>query len=199
MRTVDTLKEEQTRAEIINAAQKLFQKYGLDKTTMEDIAAAAGKGKSTLYYYYPSKDDVFYAVINKERSEVLETLTTAIKYQKSPAGQLRAFFLARFYEVKRRVNLYSVMLQEGGKHPALFARIQRESNTAELEMMKKILLDGIKAEEFKSITKDDCESLALAGITMQRGLEANIVLSGELPPEELRLETTIEVFIRGLR
>ena len=38
MRTVDTLKEEQTRAEIVGAAQKLFQKYGLDKTPMEDIA-----------------------------------------------------------------------------------------------------------------------------------------------------------------
>jgi AcrR family transcriptional regulator len=152
-----------------------------------------------LYYYYPSKDDVFYAVINKERIEVTETLTTAIKYQKSPAAQLRAFFLARFYEVKRRINLYSVMLQENGKHTALFTRIQRESNTAELEMMKKILFDGINAGEFKSITKDDCESLAVAGIMMQRGLEANIILSGALPPEELRLETTIEVFIRGLR
>jgi hypothetical protein len=91
------------------------------------------------------------------------------------------------------------MLQENGKHTALFTRIQRESNTAELEMMKKILFDGINAGEFKSITKDDCESLAVAGIMMQRGLEANIILSGALPPEELRLETTIEVFIRGLR
>ena len=45
-------KEEQLREESITAAQKLFQQYGLHKTTMEDIAKAMGRGKSTLYYYY---------------------------------------------------------------------------------------------------------------------------------------------------
>ncbi len=36
---------------------------------MEDIAKAAGKGKSTLYYYYTSKDEIFNAVIEDEMHE----------------------------------------------------------------------------------------------------------------------------------
>ncbi|OYW78704.1 MAG: TetR family transcriptional regulator, partial [Sphingobacteriia bacterium 32-37-4] len=46
------VKEEIFKEDIIREAQKLFQAYGLKKTTMEDIAKALGKGKSTLYYYY---------------------------------------------------------------------------------------------------------------------------------------------------
>ncbi|WP_461492021.1 TetR/AcrR family transcriptional regulator, partial [Pontibacter sp. HJ8] len=51
-------KDEAIKTEILNEAQKLFRHFGWTKTTMEDIAKATGKGKSTLYYYYKSKDDI---------------------------------------------------------------------------------------------------------------------------------------------
>ena len=54
---------------IIDAAKKLIQQYGLNKTTMEDIAKAAGKGKSTLYYYFKSKEDIFDEVIKQEMDD----------------------------------------------------------------------------------------------------------------------------------
>ena len=53
---------------IIAAATTLFSRFGLDKTTMEDIAKAAKKGKSSLYYYFKSKEQVFAEVIRKEIS-----------------------------------------------------------------------------------------------------------------------------------
>ena len=50
------------KAAILQAAERLFQKWGINKTTMEDIAHEARKGKSTLYYYFKSKEDVLEAV-----------------------------------------------------------------------------------------------------------------------------------------
>ncbi|MAR30241.1 MAG: hypothetical protein CMG24_04830 [Candidatus Marinimicrobia bacterium] len=44
---------------IIDSALSVFNKLGIDKTTMSEIASEAGFGKATLYYYYPSKDDVY--------------------------------------------------------------------------------------------------------------------------------------------
>ena len=38
---------------------------------MEDIAHEAGKGKSTLYYYYKSKDEIFEAMITDEFSNII--------------------------------------------------------------------------------------------------------------------------------
>jgi len=52
---MDAKKDELIKAAIIEAARRVFQKWGLKKSTMEDIAEEAGKGKSTLYYYFKSK------------------------------------------------------------------------------------------------------------------------------------------------
>lgn len=63
-------KDELIKTEILREAQKLFVHYGWSKTTMEDIAKAAGKGKSTLYYYYKSKEQIFDNVVTREMEEV---------------------------------------------------------------------------------------------------------------------------------
>jgi AcrR family transcriptional regulator len=68
-------KDDIIKDDILKEAQKLFQQFGVKKTTMEDIAKAMGKGKSTLYYYYCSKEDIFDAVITKEMDEVFERVS----------------------------------------------------------------------------------------------------------------------------
>jgi AcrR family transcriptional regulator len=60
MKTHDSDREDLVRDEILRAARELFQTYGLTKTTMEDIAEAAGKEKSTLCYYFKNKEEVFF-------------------------------------------------------------------------------------------------------------------------------------------
>jgi len=67
-------KDDHIREEILEEAQKLFRQFGLKKTTMEDIAKAMGKGKSTLYYYFCSKEDIFDAVILKEMGKVFNSV-----------------------------------------------------------------------------------------------------------------------------
>ena len=61
----DRKKEERIlrKKRIIDAALAVFDKLGIEKTTMEEIASEAGFGKATLYYYYPSKDDVYMEIM----------------------------------------------------------------------------------------------------------------------------------------
>lgn len=54
--------KEQRKEEILNAAELIFQEKGLATTTMDEIAAAAELGKSTLYLYYKSKEDLYLEV-----------------------------------------------------------------------------------------------------------------------------------------
>ncbi|HIE30743.1 TPA: TetR/AcrR family transcriptional regulator, partial [Candidatus Poribacteria bacterium] len=51
---------------IIEASRELFARFGLKKTTMDEIAKKCGMSKATLYYYFKSKEDIFRAVIDKE-------------------------------------------------------------------------------------------------------------------------------------
>lgn len=51
-------KKDITKTEILEAAEKVFQKWGLNKITMEDIAEASGRCKGSLYYYYKDKEEI---------------------------------------------------------------------------------------------------------------------------------------------
>lgn len=61
---------EQRREEIISAAEKVFFEKGLQLATMDEIAERAELGKSTLYLYYKSKEDLYLAVLLRG-SEIL--------------------------------------------------------------------------------------------------------------------------------
>ena len=49
---------------ILSASQKRFGRYGLSKTTMNEIAADVNMSKASLYYYFKNKEDIFKAVLD---------------------------------------------------------------------------------------------------------------------------------------
>ena len=57
---------QKTRNLLVDVARQLFAKKGFETTTMNDIAVASGKGRRTLYTYFKSKEDVYFAVIQSE-------------------------------------------------------------------------------------------------------------------------------------
>ncbi|MDX2138892.1 MAG: helix-turn-helix domain-containing protein [Chloroflexota bacterium] len=59
---------------IFDAAAELIAHYGFDKTTMDEIAKAAGVSKGALYLHFKSKDDLFEALLLQEAERVSDTL-----------------------------------------------------------------------------------------------------------------------------
>jgi AcrR family transcriptional regulator len=56
--------------EIINAARKLFTKYGYKKVSMDEIASEAGVTKKTVYSHFKDKDSLFEYFVNEELSNM---------------------------------------------------------------------------------------------------------------------------------
>jgi len=67
------------REQIIKASSEIFSRYGFKKTTMEEIARSLRKGKSSIYYYYKSKEEIFEAVIDYEAQVLKSELSSVIK------------------------------------------------------------------------------------------------------------------------
>ena len=63
-----------TRQKLVDVARQLFAKNGLENTTMNDIALASDKGRRTLYTYFKSKEDIYYAVIESELERLSDQL-----------------------------------------------------------------------------------------------------------------------------
>lgn len=64
---------EQRRADILDAAEKLFVEQGVANTTMDEVAEKAEFSKGTLYLYFKNRDDIFFGV-NLRALNILKTL-----------------------------------------------------------------------------------------------------------------------------
>ena len=80
---------------ILDAAQKRFAHYGIHKVTMDEIAEDCGLGKASLYYYFPTKEDLFRGVIEREHREFLHRMEDVAGKPGLAAGKLRDFAIQR--------------------------------------------------------------------------------------------------------
>ncbi len=83
-----------TRDQILNAASRLIHVQGYQSTSLDDVLRESGVGKGNFYYYFKSKEDLGYAIIDRIRRLFVERgLGPAFAdTDADPVGQLHAFF-----------------------------------------------------------------------------------------------------------
>jgi len=192
-------KEEQLREESITAAQKLFQQYGLHKTTMEDIAKAMGRGKSTLYYYYKSKEEIFDAVIMREIDEVFKKTRNAIDKVITAEDKIKVYFSISIKTAKSKVNLYKIIRGEILENLFQVNTLVKKFNTREVQTVKEMLLLGINNKEFTPSLKEDVDLLAYSAVSALRSLTVDLAIKDKFPNWDERLNILVDLLIKGLR
>ena len=120
---------ERRRPLVLDAAFELFLEHGFDGTTMGAIADAAGVTKPVVYDCYPSKDELFKALMRREETRVLEEIGSAVAGAAS-LGDPEQFLVASFTAFLRAVAASPaayrvVVLGEGGANASVARRIQR--------------------------------------------------------------------------
>jgi AcrR family transcriptional regulator len=87
--TVDRVKQRQAR--LLDSAARLFAHFGFDKTSVDDIARAAGVSKGAVYLHWPSKFKLFEAVLIREAITFLDEIVARL--DKDPeAGTLGSIY-----------------------------------------------------------------------------------------------------------
>jgi len=83
-----------TRDQILNAASRLIHVQGYQSTSLDDVLRESGIGKGNFYYYFKSKEELGYAIIDRIRRAFIERgLEPAFAdTDADPIGQLHAFF-----------------------------------------------------------------------------------------------------------
>lgn len=67
------------REQILDGAHRIFMRQGFDASSMNDITREAGVSKGTLYVYFKNKEDLFAAIIQRQKSRVFEKLREIVK------------------------------------------------------------------------------------------------------------------------
>jgi AcrR family transcriptional regulator len=143
-------------AEILEAALACFKERGFAATRLEDVAATAGVTKGTIYLYFPSKEELFKAVVRGELVPNIERLEAALSEPGPVAPLLERFFTIWVGEiVPSPVSvLPKLVLAEAGNFPEL-ARFYLETVVQRvLRLIASVLGRGIARGEFRPVDVD---------------------------------------------
>lgn len=188
--------KEEVRDYIVNVACKIFNRHGFKKTTMDEIAVACHKGKSSIYYYFRSKEDIFRAVVEREAEELKERLDRTIRKDDQAIDRLKAYILFRLHRVRSLENFYAALNEDSLSHMDFILEIRRNFDMEERQLVREILDDGMRNGSFH-ISSSEIGAIAIS--TMMKGLELPLLLSEEhkADREEL-LEDLIRVLFYGI-
>jgi len=185
------MKKNENYDEILTAARSIFSKYGYKKTTLDDIAFAIKKGKSSLYYYFNSKEDIFKAVIEYESNIITKELKDCISLVKDPMGQLENFISHRYVLLKKVVVFYDALNNDLITHLDFVRKVREKYDKLEAEMIKHILQKGIDSNVFYL---ENIELTALAIQTAIKGIDIPLLIS----KEEINIEKKVKEILRVL-
>jgi AcrR family transcriptional regulator len=150
-------KKEQTRQAIYEAARRLFAERGFDRVAVAEVAREANVSEVTVFNYFPTKEDLFYAGMHFFEEELLE----AVRSRKPGESALRAF---------RRKLLDSV---EGLRSKERFGAIKKATETfaasPSLAARERQIVDRYTralAELLAGAAEPDVESVTIATALM---------------------------------
>jgi len=90
------LKSEATRARILESALATFRERGFEKSTMREIAVAAGVAVGAAYYYFDSKDAIVLAFYQRAQQEMAPSLDNILSKAKTLEARLRGIITCKF-------------------------------------------------------------------------------------------------------
>lgn len=191
------MKKLEIRDDIINSAQIVFSKYGYERTTIELIAKEAGRGKSTLYYYFKNKEDIFVAVIDKEWNFLQRETIKIINSDSDTQTIFRKFSLKRFQLADQVKNYTEALKTEFFKQNKEIRKHIKKYMELEIFGVKQILLKGIVNNEL-GISEDEVDAIALSITITMKGLETPFIIENNQNTLENKLDILLKLLFHGL-
>ncbi|HEV8278831.1 MAG TPA: TetR/AcrR family transcriptional regulator [Streptosporangiaceae bacterium] len=157
--TADT--KQATRAKLLTAAAQEFARAGFERASVDAISLAAGYAKGTIYNYFPSKEDLFLAVVEDASAQAAASPAPA----NAPARERLAAVItgfcswARDHDAFARVLVRECLMGTPGLYPRVI--LAEAPLTGELET---ILQEGARGGELRDDLPAEILALALAGL-----------------------------------
>lgn len=132
------------RQMILDIAARIFSRYGYTKTSLDEIAAEARIAKGTIYYYFPSKEELFITVVSEQAQSFMEEMIRRLSEIKGFENRLR-FFMQE--SVKYACNEMPIWL-DGLKsipfnYDEHFTRYRQMNKERMLQVLTGIIREGI--------------------------------------------------------
>jgi len=181
---------------IIETANTIFSRFGFKKTTMNDIASAIHKAKSSIYYYFNSKEEIFKSIVEKESLQMKREINKAIERETTPEKKLRAYIITRIRILNKLTNYYNALKDEYLERHEFIRKIREEHLKEEINVVKKILTEGITKDQFEI---KNPEITAMSIFLALRWLEYPIFIEGKSAEIEKSIDNLLDILFNGIK
>ncbi|MBS0429906.1 MAG: TetR/AcrR family transcriptional regulator [Proteobacteria bacterium] len=197
-------RKEARPGELLEAALDLFVEKGFAATRSEEVATRAGVSKGTLFLYFPSKEELFKAVVTENLSgRFAEWNREYEEFAGSTPDMLRYCMHSWWERVgsTKTAGITKLMITEGGNFPELAAFYQREVVRPAHELVRRVLQRGIDRGEFAPLDLDHALYAVVAPMMFlmlaRHSVLACVDDAAALDPQRY-LATQAEVVLQGL-
>ena len=157
-------RKEARPGELLDAALDLFVEKGFAATRAEEVAARAGVSKGTLFLYFPSKEELFKAVVRENISGRYGEWTAEYQAFQGDSSEMLRYFMTSWWErlgATRASGITKLIISEARNFPEIAAFYQKEVIVPGHALIRQILQRGVDRGEFRI---DDMEYAVYAVI-----------------------------------
>ena len=128
-------KKDNTEEKILNAAQTVFIRKGMDGARMQEIANEAGINKALLHYYFRTKEKLFNAIFKMVFSQIFPNLM-AMVYSDLPLEEKLGIFIDKYIDLlQKNPYLPTFILKEMNRNPEFLATIIKSNGVNPAEVI----------------------------------------------------------------
>jgi AcrR family transcriptional regulator len=191
---VSTQYKTDVKEKIVDAALATFSKYGYDRTRMEDVAEAAKVSKGRLYLYFKNKEELFYAISERNITELKEQLSTLFTKKEdfiSSAENVYENFRSS-KTIKDLEKVFFEIIAESSRNPKL-----RKMLYEQRIKIFDIVIEYLNSQMQRGLLKKDTNTKAIASglVSLYNGLSLSKMLGiSETLNEQTWLDTVRAIF-----
>lgn len=187
---------EQRRAEIMEAAIKVFGEYGYHQGKVEEIAKYAGIGKGTIYEYFDSKKDIFHYSLRYIFQSYTGGIKQSVEMETTTRGKL-IVLLDYHYEF---IRTYSEMMERSFSHfENILVEIRpyvEENGKNIYNFILNIIMEGIEKGELRPDLDKEVASIIILGIMSSSHLKRDLADIGSI--ENIKSSSRVDMALQGL-
>jgi AcrR family transcriptional regulator len=189
--------------QILEAAFRVFGARGLHQATLDDVARAAGITKGTIYLYFPSKADLFSAMLKARVNDIMPAVEAPKDGRSGPATRQRLSALGRqlyrFFRSRAWQAMYRTVISEAGQFPEAAALLYREGILPANRRLAEVIRRGIARGEFRAVDPV-IAARAFAGMFQVFAVTQGLLRGQRIFPvtEAKVVRTVMGIFFNGL-
>jgi AcrR family transcriptional regulator len=184
--------QEKRRHEIFHSVLNIFLKKGFQETSMREIAETAGLGKSTLYDYFKTKDDILLYYFEDQLNDLIEAAQKIAAQNKSADKRLRETVQMHLEFLQANKNLFMKLSMEAQRLKPDSQKKVQERRHAYQDLIRGLIDEGIREGSFRKV-----DSLLAARILITAMAPVVFTTRPTNSPQEI-VKETLNIFFKGI-